>query len=225
MTDKMPKNHKDLVSSLSKDLKPVKCCPSISVCCLKWLIPTVLFVGFILIKMGIREHIGEDFQHYSFSIVSILLLVGAALACWFSVRASIPGQEPKRITRIILLLLPILFIGIVLFEFFSKHSFAEFTQGFVGGEPCMIATIGIAIVPAVVLGFIISRLAPLKPYMSAYYATLAALMISGFAVQLHCQNSNACHLTVWHYLPIIVGTLVFVWPLSYFVSKLFLNKP
>lgn len=214
----LPKTHDQNVELLTKNLKAVKR-PNLLVYFLVWLIPSALIIAAITMFFGLRPDLAQQIMTTPYLVVSISLGIAAILTGWLAIKIAIPGQEPQKKWRLAILAIPLLLIVFVSLEWMSSHSLKNYISGMSGGYPCMISIVGIALFPMILLSILTSRLAPLHPFWAATLVSLAALFLSAFGVQLRCPIDNACHLALWHYLPIFVASFLIAFPLQYYLGK------
>jgi hypothetical protein len=218
MLDDIPKNHEKLVKKLSQNLKPARPINKV-ILYTAWLIPTLAIVVWVVYLMGLRTDIPNKITTMPYASTLLILLISGTVSAWAAIKMAIPGEKGNIKLNRTLLAIPVLLIIFVLSSWFNTHHIKDFVAGIQGGHACMYATFAIALIPLVLLTYFIVKLAPLKTFSTGIFITLSALFMASFAVQLHCHSDNACHLSTWHFLPILIGSILIALPLQYLLGK------
>lgn len=218
MIEKLPQGHQDLVQKLTQDLKPVKKArPARSFQI--WFIASLSLVIGCVILLGLRKDLNQEIFGFMFSFTNIALLIGALLSSWIAIKLSIPGEEFSKITLIIVTAIPLVLVMVITAESLINHGWTNYVAGFDNGIQCTLATFLVALIPLTLLTIFTSRFAPLHPFATAFFVSLASLCLSGMGVQWHCYATKACHLATWHYAPIFVISIVISYPLQLILSR------
>lgn len=217
MTDKqnkLPHQHDTIVKKLTASLKPVKPVKTGRLF-LIWFFVSLAATFAMVFIFKLHEH----FINGGFFIFSLILLFAAtSLTAWTALKMATPGQEPKKKWRILFLIIPLFLIGLTLLNEFPLTRWGDFAVELTNGGCCTATLFGVAVLPLILLTILIFKLAPLWPFWTALLCALAALFMAALFMQCHCAHESACHISLWHYLPIFVGAFLFAIPL-YFILK------
>ncbi len=206
----MPSIHCEAVERLTHGLKPVKSPMPVWGQWLCWVAGISLLVGLFLIRVSFRGDFADNWAHLSFQLMTVLIFVGAALAAWGAIEASIPAGESqgKWKTWVAVLLYGLAFLLFVLFlpwdaaENYPHHPFFS---------SCFVVVLLVGLLSWLGLGLLIRHNAPLNARRVAVWAGLSAFLVGLEVVTLHCGSHNLTHICLEHFLPVLAYSWLIGW--------------
>jgi len=215
---KLPSLHDKIVLKLSNDLKPISFKKPFTIFLL-WFLPSISIAFLFALFMGWRPDLNAKFHTLSFLLGWSALFLAMIASSWFAIKMSLPGQEPKKYTRIFILMIPFVFMAYETIRLGGYFSWKLFLHDLHFDYPCTLAIFVISFIPLMILSFLTSRLAPLKPFWTAWIIATATMLLGSLIVELHCAIENGCHLALWHYFPVFVFSFLIALPLQRFLRK------
>lgn len=82
------------------------------------------------------------------------------------------------------------------------------------GLACMLTAAALALPPALALGVVLARAAPVHPWRAAIAAAIAAGGFGAALLGLHCPDDGAVHSFVWHTLAVVTPAVAAVLPIA-----------
>ena len=192
----------DLINKLTSDLKPVKRLPPVSlrVAVMSLATVVILAVAVFAVTKGPRPDLGEKMHSmdYSGQVISFLLAALAAAAAAFQL--SVPDTKIRPLTY-----------GLIGFAS-AVWAFQILTLVLNGGlsavdvaeRNCLTDLSLFMIAPLGVIGFMMTRGAPVWRGWAGYAMVLSIGSFSAIAMRFLCPNDSPAHLLVWHFLPVVV---------------------
>lgn len=188
----------------------------------KWLLFTVLFFGGLTAFAGFRPDIKEKVSEIPFLIelgLAIFTTVFAGVAAvWLSL-PDIRQQAWVRWLPFVPLSLLVAFLGSGIEPGMSEmaHAFSEECQ--MGKYDCAVHLVLLALIPGIILFFIMRRAAPVHYFWAGGMAVLAVTGSGYILMRLLEENDSFFHLFLWHFLPMvccsIVGIFIGKWALRW----------
>jgi hypothetical protein len=194
----------DLITKLSRDVKPVKRIPSLSILFLGWLIGASLCLAGGICTFGYPMDMGEYGYNSQFILESVLLFSTFFLASACAIAMGVPGTKGTEIFRRVTLIFLGSWFLLVLFRgerLIALEGMSALIQGLQGYCPLDILMMGL--LPAVLLLFILRKAAPLNLEWSGIMALLAVGSLAAFGVQFTCRFDSPVHIFIYHVLPVI----------------------
>jgi hypothetical protein len=192
----------DLILELSKTVTPVKRLESPLKRTMKWLSFTTLSLLSGVAIMGVREDIGLVIFNKYFWVQSFLLSVLAIASAVSAFLINIPGEKRKS-----LFIIPaITFIGWGLILLIFVTNVDRTSDGI--GFACIRDISLLGLLPGVGLFIMLRKGAPLKIGFSGVLALLAISSIGALGTQFICSNDDPLHILLWHFLPVLILSLV-----------------
>lgn len=192
------------LASTAKSIEPLKK-PS------HWILQLVLFSLFyyvaIQIFIGFRSDLSQKIIQ-PFFVAEIVLILLLILSCLVSATLMIypdAYQKPYFLKTPYLILL--MLIGLFISEFFWQDP-NELVALSTHEIECAICIAAFAIMPSLYFFFIFRKGANIDPLKSGIFAVIAASALSALALRLQEQQDILAHLLIWHYLPIVVFSLI-----------------
>lgn len=214
----MTSSNKNLIDDLCKDLKPKKALPQKKLYLLS-LIGMLALMVLPLLIMGLQNNMVETAKTPSFFIPTTLLAALAAISLWFTLGLARPGFQPKKIFWFFTIASPLVIIlGLNLVSMSKLNIIHDYTEQFSLGHACFSVTVLMTLAPTILLTVISRSLFPFHPFKNAWMISLTSFLFASFTMQWHCANSHVCHLTLWHYAPIFLGSLLMALPLQFWLK-------
>jgi hypothetical protein len=200
-----PRWQQDLVDRLVADATPVRRLWRPEVQLLVWLAAVLPAVAFPASHVP-RDDVAQQLRTPAFLLEEAAMLVAAALLALAALRSAVPGQRPRRAISLVAAMALVLGGLLVL----RKPVFASWTpDGFLAtGLPCLWRSLAWTLVPWALLLVAVRRAAPLRSRWTGALVGAAAWGLTFGALRLCCQTEELLHLSVFHVLPFVTGTLL-----------------
>lgn len=194
---------KDMIESLSLDLKPAKVIKFNFTHFLKVVIVGLLSLVAAVAILGLRADLYEQMLNVRFFIESVWLLILALVSIFSALRLSIPDVNNKKYYKWPAIAFSMLGIS-TLYSFLSySNPFLYLKHGFV----CIFEILLIGVFPAAVLFYFIRRAAALKRDIVGVLVLMSGTAFGWLGTQLTCSDSTPLHNLFWHFLPFAVISL------------------
>lgn len=204
----------DLISQLSKDLKPVKTWGSPEILVAKFLAMGVIFGAGILLMAGMRADISGKLHQLDYQLGlgwwSFLL----AMSLYLVFALAIPAYK---ISRTMILLFAVILISLILWHVHALMGLdSEFLQAgtSVAGIRCSVFTVITSLGGGALLTLKIRQGASGKIGISSLLVAAASLALGGVLISLNCGDDNGMHVALWHFLipalTVLVVAMLFV---------------
>lgn len=191
----------DIISNLSKDLKPWASIESRSSFMLKWSFLFILFIAGNLAWMPWREGVQGEFGNILFNIENVLwigLTFTSALAIYESV---FPENRSRSFGKIALsFLLTIFAVTIFGRETIPVYDWLAETSMLKGRCGIVISIFSLIQTPMFVSWA--RKGAPKDSGMTGLYSALSSASMGIFLMQIVCVEDNSFHVLFWHFLPL-----------------------
>jgi hypothetical protein len=183
-----------------------------------WLSLSGVSMGFFLASLG-PQAAGEILGNGPAVLFLAAALLGSALAAWEAISSSFPGRQTGTLYRsaavglvLVLMAMPFLFFPV------SPKGF-DLMDCCSSGWSCIKGCCLLGFLPWVLMVFILSRNASLRPFWTGLWAGLSAFLLGAFAIQLHCPSWEAGHMFAAHLLPVAVLTFPAAWAGAFWFSR------
>jgi hypothetical protein len=216
---KLPDFQRKAVESLLSQTTPVNPTPSVARQWIAWLILSILVAAFS--EAIIKPQVGllERLAHFPSGPFLALVFLGSALAAWFGIASSMPGEEPGAKTRLFMGGF-LLFLFSMPFLFFQPDDIrAVLAHDCVTGFFCFRTVVLVAIPSWSLLGWMVSRNASFKPGWTGAWLGVSAFLLGTGVAQAHCSHWECCHMLVNHLLPLVLFLFLPIWAGSYWFSR------
>jgi hypothetical protein len=206
----MPQVHGEAVQRLTHGLKPVKPLMPLWVQWLCWVAGIAALVALYMARISFREDFADNIARPSYGLMVVLIFLGAALAAWGAIEASIPAGESKGRWKY---WLAILLYGsaFLLFVVFLPWDSAENYPHHPLLSSCFLSVLLVGTVGWLGLGLLIRHNAPLNAPRVAFWAGISAFLVGLEVVTLHCGSHNLAHICLEHFLPVLVYSGLVGW--------------
>ncbi len=204
-----------LISDLTQDVKPVKCCRHPLLRLLPFLFVAVIYIGGIFYFYGVRPDLAAKWGDSIFVFEVLLMAMIAISSALSSVYLSLPDKGGYGWLPVV----PFTALGI-----FALWSIARiFSNGMPLVMPglhmdhCMGEGVFMAIIPLAMLLVITRSGATVAPYLSAAMGVISAGAIGYTGLKISCSMDTVAHTLVSHLAPyLLIGALMGI-----FARKLF----
>lgn len=218
MNNGLNDKQKSFIQELSKDLKPVKRA-SFTKFLLVWGFVSLASIFVFSLFFGPRPDFFIKMKSGLYLVLLVVLVLSSVLGMWFAFRLSIPGQEPKKVSKTLVLLIPFLLVGVLAIYGLFAFSFSEHVANWKKGWMCSVSVVAVGLLPWFVVSYMISRLAPFRISAVAFLAAMSGIFVGGTIQHVHCSLDGFVHMFMWHFLPILVFCLILMIPARYFLKK------
>jgi hypothetical protein len=203
-----PSDPKKLVDTLVRDLKPSRRSPSLTTAIVSWLaLSTALGIGGVSI-LHFRPNLNEEVGKIEFSAPLLLLFLIASLLGLLAIKSGTPGRDFNRWSPLTLFS-ALGAIGAFVLLLKGPQG-ASFSNGLdPNGLRCSMGVAVLATAPAVLLfGLLKHRYASVSPRFTGRVLGLSAGLLGSVFIAFHCSNENGAHFFAWHFIPVILISIV-----------------
>lgn len=198
-------SHETLIAQLARDVAPVTPLPSPAVRAARWMLLAILAVVAGLVFRGLRANWALATGDPIFMVTVALILATGVVSAVLAMALSVPGAVSFRWVKWTPAVLLVLWGAVLLVQ--AATAGASLAPGRLG-LGCLGKTYGIAVIPAAVLVWLARRAAPLDWRATGSLAALAALSFGVLGTEFICPIAGHGHLFTWHFLPVVVMTVV-----------------
>ena len=195
----------DLVDQLVADATPVRRLWRPEVQLLVWLAAVLPAVAFPT-SHALRDDLAQQLRTPAFLLEESAMLVAAAFLALAALRAAVPGHRSGTALSLVAAL-ALAFGGLPVF---GKPVFGGWTPNvfLTIGLPCLWRSFAWTLVPWALLVIAVRRAAPHGSRFTGALVGAAAWGLTFAALRLCCQTEELLHLSVFHVLPLVTGTLL-----------------
>ncbi|MBI2605071.1 MAG: DUF1109 family protein [Deltaproteobacteria bacterium] len=189
-----------LIEELVLASKPVKRLDSPVSRFSRWLLFSISCVTAATLLCGLRSDLSLAIGRAGFSLQAVSALGLAVLSALSAFILSVPDRKRLWLWAIPLITL-VLWFGAIGREFLV----AENVQGGIGFS-CARDIVLFALLPGMLLFWMLRRAAALEPGRVGVLAALAVAALGAAGIQFICMNDDPLHALLWHWLPVaLVG--------------------
>ncbi len=193
----------ELVDRLVTDARPVRPLWPPGARLAVWL-AVVALVAVVVGRPYLRSDVARRLASPTFLLEMAAMLLAGSLLGLEALRAAVPGCRPNR-PAIGVAIAAVALVGILQLRQpihwgWTPDFFLQL------GELCLWRTAGLVVVPWVWLLAAVRRGAPLATARAAALAGAAAFGLTFVIMRFCCRTDELLHLTVFHVLPVLVGT-------------------
>jgi hypothetical protein len=199
----------DLINQLAEDMQPVKPAPHPLRMSVKWALVAAAYIAIFVYVFGARPDIADQLSSPLFA-GEIVLLAATLLACmWSTALLAYPDSYQKDRP----LAAPIVSFTLLICMLYAQWLYADLHIAIpMHGLICTIHITILALPPATLLFYSLSRMASTHYIQAGAVALLTAFSIGGLIARLTEMTDSIQHIVVWHYLPMLaaaaIGTLL-----------------
>ena len=200
------KKIKELIGSLSEELKPTKCMAHPFKRLMPWLIMSVIYLVLLINFMGIRHDLSEAFTDPRFIFeITLMAFIGISAAVC-AVYLCIPDMRG----RSWMIALP--FTGLTLFSIWSAIH-AIMVEGahmpHLHIDHCMGEGAFMTVIPLAMLVFLTRKGSTTRPILMAVMNVLSIAAVAYIGLRFTCAMDTVAHATIQHLAPYVVIGLIF----------------
>ena len=198
----------DVVAALVRDLKPVAPLPAPGVRVWQWGLVAAVSGGVVVAAFGLRPDIAGAAGTLSFQAHIVFLGLLTVLAGGAALVLAIPGERLSQVRRSGPVGLAIALGAWLVAELALAVAHSSAAWALDSGWGCVAKAMTMAAVPGAALVLMVGRGASVDPRRAVTYAALAAAGVGALGAELTCPKTEALHLLVWHFGPLVVLTVV-----------------
>ena len=198
----------DVVAALVRDLKPVAPLTAPGVRAWQWGLLTAVSGGLAVAAFGLRPDIAGAVGTLNFQAHTMFLGLLTVLAGGATLVLAIPGERLLQARRLAPLALAMALGAWLVVELASAVARTSTAWAMDSGWGCVAKAMTIAAVPGVALVVMVGRGATTDARSAVVFAALATAGVGALGVELACPKTEAMHLLVWHFGPLVVLPVV-----------------
>jgi len=210
--------HAALVGRLVSETRPVRRTLTPGLQWALWFLLSGGSVGFFLATLG-PQAAGAILGNLPAVLFLGAALLGSALAAWEAISSSLPGRQTGTLYRIGAVGLVLVLMAMPFLFFPSAPGGFDLMGCCSSGWSCIRGCCLLGFLPWVLMVFILSRNASLRPFWTGLWAGLSAFLLGAFAIQLHCPSWETGHMFVAHLLPVALLTFPAALAGAYWFSR------
>lgn len=194
----------DLIVQLASSATPVRPLASPARRFVSWAIAATLIALIGMAIIGPRADLRTALQSPAFLILAIVALLTAVLSGLAAFVLSVPGAERSPAQRWVPIGAGVVWAGLLIGALLDGGAPMSRLAAFPFHAACAIEIGGLALVPGLLVFFMIRRAAPLRLGWSAALAALASVAFAATATQLICPIDDPAHQLVAHFGPAVL---------------------
>lgn len=193
----------ELISNLSKNLKPVRPIHSSNKSFIIIMIFSLLSVFlYVYIKSSMLKYIHIPEFIYEDGII----IFNLALTLFLLLRESMPGKLVKKKYYYLPLLLQIIWLISLFIRFFlEKDTGKELEYVY---HDCITDTIFMSFASILLIILIVNRRIPFRKELLGFWIFLVCSSASAIGVSILCPDEGSTHLFIFHFLPVVGMSLI-----------------
>jgi hypothetical protein len=215
---KMPDLQRRTAEKLLAETKPLRPSPPVVKQWLLWLVLASMGSGLAVAILKPQEGLWQQLMVLPNGSFLILLFIGSALAAWNGIASSMPGEEPGKAAVTWMIAILVVLVAIPFFFFTPDHLKAVLEHDTATGFFCFRTVVLVAIPSWVILAWMVSRNASMRPGLSGLWLGISAFLLGTGTVQIHCTHWETTHVLVNHLLPLAVFIALPIWIGSFWLS-------
>lgn len=195
----------DLISNLTKDLRPVKVIRRPVISSIIWLFGVVIYVALLAMIIGLRPDLSEKLNDGLYISELVIVALASATSLFAANFLSVPDSYQKDwIKR--LALMPFILLSLFLaVQLISPEllQFSSYISETASTYECAFDMLVFSILPLIALLIAVRKGATTQSLWCSAMIALAGVNISYFSLRIIEPNDMATHLVFWHYLPML----------------------
>jgi len=215
---KMPDLQRRTAEKLLAETKPLQPSPSVLKQWFLWLALACMGSGLAISILKPQEGLWQQLMILPNGSFLILLFIGSALAAWNGIASSMPGEEPGKVVVTWMIVILAALAAIPLFFFTPDQLNAVLEHDTATGFFCFRTVVLVAIPSWVILAWMASRNASMRPGLSGFWLGISAFLLGTGTVQIHCAHWETGHVLVNHLLPLVAFIALPIWIGSFWLS-------
>lgn len=194
----------DLIVQLASSATPVRPLASPGRRFFSWALAATLIAAIGLVVIGPRADIRASLQSPTFLLLVIVTFFTAVLSGIASFALSVPGAERSASQHWLPIGAGVMWGGLLIGALLDEGAPMSRLTAFPFHAACAIEIAGLAILPGLLLFFMVRRAAPLRLGWSATLAALASIALAATATQVICPIDDPAHHLVAHFGPAVL---------------------
>lgn len=205
----MTRKTKQLIDYLSQDAEPVGVISHPLLRLLLWGVACAAYLGTFVLVIGLREDLNIKLNELLFQIELVLAAITCISAAIAALLLSVPdGYQFKKMRWI-----PVIGFSILSSLLYLQWQHPLLLRGVHVAHSdntyqCMLDISAFALMPVLLLFFMLITGAPTERRWAGAMAGLAAASLSHITLRLLEPNDDIAHILVWHYLPVVFIVLL-----------------
>jgi hypothetical protein len=201
-------NIETLINQLAQDTAPIRPAPHPFMLSAKWMLAALAYILVSLLISGLRPDLMIKLHELWF-VAEIAALIGIFIATALSAALlSFPDLHQMRRITFVPVIMFALFVLVMFLAWRADNPPAPLP---VHSFECTISITLFSLLPIFWTFFKMRKLASTHSHLAGCCALLFAFSISAIWIRLHEVNDSIIHVIQWHYLPMIVFSLVGLW--------------
>jgi len=194
----------DLIVQLASSAAPVRRLASPVRRFASWTIAATAIAALGLLIVGPRADIRAALQSPAFLILAIVTFLTALLSAIAAFVLSVPGAERSPAQHWLPIGAGVAWAGLLIGALVAGGAPMSRLAAFPFHDACPCEICGLAVVPGVLLFFMVRRAAPLRLGWAAALAALASVAFAATATQFICPIDDPAHHLVAHFGPAVL---------------------
>jgi hypothetical protein len=157
-------------------------------------------------SLGLREDWMLLIDSPLLLLQNLMILLGFVSLGYISLMLSVPGNINTKKAKLFISI-PIVVWLLCLLLIFANSNYDP-TTALKIGFGCVSDIIIIGVLPGAALFFFLAKGMVLSKWITGLVASVSVLMLGAWAVQYTCHNDSAVHILLWHFLPMLIGSLI-----------------
>jgi hypothetical protein len=194
----------DLIVQLASSATPVRPLASPARRFVSWTIAATLVALIGMAIIGPRADLRTAIQSPTFLVIAIVTFLTALLSGVAAFVLSVPGAEKSAAQHWLPIGAGVAWAGLLIGALLGGGAPMSRLAAFPFHEACPCEICGLAILPGILLFFMVRRAAPLRLGWSAVLAALASVAFAATATQFICPIDDPAHHLVAHFGPAVL---------------------
>ena len=199
----------DLIVQLASAAAPVRPLASPTRRFVSWVIAATIIAAIGMAIIGPRADIGRALQSPTFVMLAAVTFLTAVLSAIAAFLLSVPGAERSSAQHWLPIGAGVMWAGLLVGPLVDGGAPISRLAAFPFHAACAIEIGGLALLPGLLIFFMVRRAAPLRLGWSAGLAVLASVAFAATSTQLICPIDDPAHHLVAHFGPAILLVAVF----------------
>ena len=197
-----------VIARLARDGTPVVPLPSPLARWAQWTLMAALAAAIVTILFGVRYDLAFHLRDVRFILAATFTGLLALTAAADAFLLSVPGVSPGRVARTMPLIAAIAWGALLWTRLMATGDPVAAIVATPRHPGCVVLILSISALPGIWLFRMLRQAAPLETRWTSLCAALGALACGALGTQFVCPIDAPGHQLLWHFVPVIVLTLV-----------------